>query len=286
MLKLITKFATVALLLSGVTAKAQNFQGQAFYKLKTNMEGSLKIEGSGMTEEMKNTIMENMKKEFEKEYVLTFNKTESVYEEEQKLDTPSPSSGSGLVIRTENSRDGKVYKNIKDKTSITEEDFFGKEFLITDTLITYKWKLEGESKKIGDYTCYKATYTIPVSQAEKEEYEKLKDKKSDGKTSFMMLDEPKERLITVWYTPEIPVSHGPGEYWGLPGLILEANFDKTVILCSKVVLNPKGKNEIKIPKKGKKVTNAEYQRLVGEQIEQMNNQSGSGRDGIHIEIHR
>ena len=27
--------------------------------------------------------------------------------------------------------------------------------------------------------------------------------------------------ITAWYTPQIPVSHGPAEYGGLPGLILE-----------------------------------------------------------------
>lgn len=286
MIKFITKFTAAVLLLAGTMAKAQNFQGQAFYKSKTNMDGAFTIESTGMSEEMKKRFIENMKKEFEKEYTLTFNKTESVYEEDQKLDAPSPSMNGGMMIRTENTGDGKVYKNIKDKASITEEDFFGKEFLVTDSLKTFQWKLESESKKIGDYTCYKASYTIPVSKEEKEEYEKLKNKKSDGKTQFMIMDEPKDQLVTVWYTPEIPVSHGPAEYWGLPGLILEANFDKTVILCSKVVLNPKEKIEIKVPKKGKKVTNSEYQRLVEEQMEQMSNQSRNGGDGIRIEIHR
>jgi GLPGLI family protein len=51
--------------------------------------------------------------------------------------------------------------------------------------------------------------------------------------------------------PEIPVSQGPEGYWGLPGLILEVNDGKTVLLCSKVVLNPKVKAEIKAPSKGR-----------------------------------
>ena len=285
MIKIITKITGAVLLIATSVLHAQNFQGQAFYKSKTNMDDSFKIESTSMTEEMKQKFMESMKKEFEKEYVLTFNKTESVYEEEQKLDAPKPAAG-GMMIQMESSNDGKLYKNIKDKISITEEDFFGKEFLISDSLSTYQWKIEGESKKIGDYTCYKATYTIPVTEKDKEEYNNLKKKQSDSKTQLFMMDEPKEQLITVWYTPEIPVSNGPGEYWGLPGLILEASFDKTVLLCSKIVLNPKEKVALKVPNKGKKVTKSEYERLVQEQMEQMSKQSGDGKDGIRIEIHR
>jgi GLPGLI family protein len=55
------------------------------------------------------------------------------------------------------------------------------------------------------------------------------------------LEMPKDVTITAWYTPEIPVNQGPENYWGLPGLILEINDGKTVILCSKIVLNPKEK---------------------------------------------
>jgi GLPGLI family protein len=40
----------------------------------------------------------------------------------------------------------------------------------------------------------------------------------------------------------------------LPGLILEVNDGKTVILCSKVVLNSKTKAEIKAPTKGKEIS--------------------------------
>ena len=78
------------------------------------------------------------------------------------------------------------------------------------------------------------------------------------------------------------MSQGPGEFWWLPGLILEANYDNTTILCSKVVLNPKNKTEIKKPKKGKKVTKKEHESLIAKQMEQMTDEDGA----IRIEIHK
>lgn len=281
MIKTTLKWTIAATLFLTTAANSQDFQGQAYYESKTNMSGSMKIDGPGMTEDMKKLMEERINKAFEKSYVLTFNKTESVYEEPQKLETPSKGSG-GMMVRVENSSDGKIYKNIKNKEAISEQDFFGKEFLIVDSLKTFNWKLESDTKKIGDYTCHKATYTIPVTAEDKAEYEESKKKQSNSKTTFFILDEPKERVVTVWYTPEIPVSNGPAEYWGLPGLILEASFDKTVILCSKVVLNPKEKVVIKAPKRGKKVTKKEYERLIETQMEQMKDSDGN----IRIEINR
>jgi hypothetical protein len=48
------------------------------------------------------------------------------------------------------------------------------------------------------------------------------------------------------------------------------------------VLNPKYKIEIKKPKRGKKVTNDEYERLIESRLEQMTDGDGT----IHIEIAR
>ena len=55
--------------------------------------------------------------------------------------------------------------------------------------------------------------------------------------------------IVAWYSPQIPISQGPLEYWGLPGLILEVNVGNTTILCSKIVMNPDEKSKIKAPEK-------------------------------------
>lgn len=281
MIKIVFKLVFATAVFFTTTVKAQDFQGQAYYESKTNMSGSMKIETPGMNDEIGKQLEEQMNKAFEKTYILTFNKAESLYEEQQKLDLPSKGSN-GIMIKMENSSDGKQYKNIKTKQLVSEEDFFGKEFLVTDSLTAYDWKLESESKKIGVYNCFKATYTIPVTEKDKAEYEDFKKKQSNDKTSFFVMDEPKDRLITVWYTPEIPVSNGPAEYWGLPGLILEASFDKTTILCSKIIVNPKDKIVIKAPQKGKKVTKKEYERLIEARMEEMKDSDGN----IRIEVSR
>lgn len=279
MIKSAITLAFIVAIFSISSMKAQDFQGQATYESKTDMKNSVKIESPSLTPEMKVRMEERMKKAFEKTYLLTFNKTESIYEQPQTLEAPSGPSG-GIMVKTVTAGDGKIYKNVKDKKSISEEDFFGKEFLVTDSLHNWKWQLQGETKKIGEYTCYKAISVIPVTAEDKAEYEKRKNKKSESSTQFIYVEEPKEKTITVWYTPDIPVSQGPGDYWGLPGLILEVNDEQTVILCSKIVLNPKDKITIKAPKNGKKVTKKEFNTQIEKQMEQMKDSKGD----IHIQI--
>jgi GLPGLI family protein len=269
---------TVLVVLLTTKVVAQEFQGMAVYESKTSL-GDLKFGGKDMNDEMSKQIMESMRKQFEKTFVLHFDRYESVYEEEQKLEAPSKGFSLGVM----SSGGGAVtYKNVKNKVKLVEKEFLGKEFLITDSLKVWNWELQNETKKIGDYTCYKAVSVARVTKEDLEEYEKAKAEQEKAKTSFFTVGEPKEKVTTVWYTPEIPVSQGPAEFWGLPGLILEASFDDTIILCSKIVLNPKDKIEIKKPKRGKKVTNDEYERLIESRLEQMTDGDGT----IHIEISR
>ena len=268
------KVFTGLLCLTTSLFQSQDFTGKAYYASKTNMESAIKLEGTGMNDQRMKEIQEQMKKAFEKNFILSFNKIESLFQEEQKLEAPVVAS-SGVKIRMAGSGDNKLYKNLKSKVSQSEEDSFGKEFLITDKLTDYNWKLEEQSKKIGDYNCYKATAIILVTEEDKKQYEEFKAKQKTAKTQFITFDEPKERTISVWYTPEIPVSHGPNDFWGLPGLILEANFDKTTILCTKVILNPKEKVAIKAPTKGKKISKAEHEKIMQKQMEMMSDGKGA-----------
>ena len=95
-------------------------------------------------------------------------------------------------------------------------------------------------------------------------------------------------IVTAWYTMEIPVGHGPDDFWGLPGLILEVSYQNTRILCTKIVMNPKEKKEIKEPNKGKVVTQEEYDKIVREKMEEMRErmqnerQKGGGNHRIMI----
>ena len=83
------------------------------------------------------------------------------------------------------------------------------------------------------------------------------------------IEVPKTDEVTAWYTPQIPVNQGPGEYWGLPGLILEVNADRTTILCNKITLNPQQKIEIQAPEKGKVISRSDYNATVKKKMEEM-----------------
>jgi GLPGLI family protein len=77
--------------------------------------------------------------------------------------------------------------------------------------------------------------------------------------------------VEAWYTPQIPVRHGPSDYWGLPGLILEVSAGETTMLCTKIVLNPNEKIEIKAPRKGDVLAKAEYQDLIQKKMLEFRN---------------
>lgn len=288
MKRIICLFAALFMMLS---ATAQDFQGVATYESKTSMEDMKKFSSQNkeITPEMQKMIEERMKKMFEKTFILKFDRTASIYEEDEKLDSPNDPMAQGFkMMGSMMGGGGKHYKNVKTKTMLQEKDIFGKEFLVSDSLPGIKWVMVNESKKIGNYTCYKATAEVPVDKSNMMNYrpkkgaeEEMKKKSEDElkKTNFMeMVEMPDTKTITAWYTPEIPVSQGPGNYWGLPGLILEVADDKTVLLCSKVVLNPKEKAEIKAPKKGEKVTQAEFTEIMTKKIQELQ-EMGGGQGG-------
>ncbi|NND51426.1 MAG: GLPGLI family protein [Flavobacteriaceae bacterium] len=278
----------LALFLS-VFATAQDFQGQAYYFSKTtiNMDN---FGGQEMSPDMKARIAERMKSFFEKTYVLTFDRTESMYKEDEALEAPG--RGGGFNFMGSFSA-GPQYKNLKEGLIIQEQEFFGKEFLIKDELQKLEWKMGTETKQIGQYTCFKATAMKKVDEldwqsmrrrdnSEEEKKETEADSTATSELSDDPMDEievPKEVEVTAWYTPQIPVNQGPGEYWGLPGLILEVSADRTTILCSKIVINPEEKKEIKMPTKGKEVTREEYNTTIKQKMKEMREMYGGNRRG-------
>ncbi|KAF2516317.1 GLPGLI family protein [Flavobacterium salilacus subsp. salilacus] len=274
-----------------VSVQAQDFQGMAVYESKTSLgDDMMKFGNREITPEMKKMIEARMKEMFEKTFILNFDKTASIYQEEEKLDAPNQDGGRmRMMMSSMTGGGGKHYKNIKDKEFLIEKEIFGKEFLVSDTLPTIVWKMEGESRKIGNYTCYKATASVPVDKSNMmnyrpkkgaEEEMEAKTEEEQKSTNFMdMIEMPTEKIITAWYAPEIPISQGPENYWGLPGLILEVSDGKTTILCSKVVLNVKEKTEIKQPKKGQKVTQTEFEEIMAKKVQEMQEMYGNPGEG-------
>lgn len=292
-------YFSFAFLFTFLVSNAQkDFQGMAVYESKTSTSDfKTRLEGNkDITPEMQKMIEERMKKMFEKTFILNFDKSTSIYKEEEKLDaTAQGGGGMRMMMNSMTGGGGTFYKNVKEKSFTVDKEFMGKEFLVKDSLPKLDWKMESETRVIGGYNCYKAT---AVKQASKTDFRNFKPKKEsdkkteadskDKKTNFMDdLEMPKEITITAWYTPEIPVNQGPESYWGLPGLILEVNDGKTTILCSKVVLNPKEKTEIKAATNGKVVTQSVYDETVLKKMQELQEMNqGSGRGGMQMRMGR
>jgi GLPGLI family protein len=261
---------TTIIILLSIALHAQDFQGKAYYFSKTPME--LGSWGARMSQEQKKQIAARLKNRLEKTYILTFNKEESIFKEEEKLDAISGATDSW----GKNFTPGEQYKNIKTSAFLQNQEFYGKKFLIKENLQTLDWKMEGDSKQVGNYTCFKATcersvfdtswWTFSWSELSQDTNDSEEKKVEDT------------IVVEAWYTPMIPVSQGPGDYFGLPGLILEVSVGNTTLLCSKVVMNPKEKINIKGPDKGKEVTKKEYKDIIsGKMVEMRNNRGGRSR---------
>ncbi|QBA64030.1 GLPGLI family protein [Muriicola soli] len=263
-----------ALFILPLSSVAQEFQGQAYYFKKSKLE--LGSWGARMSEAQKKQIQMRLKNRLEKTYVLNFNKEESYFDEEDKLDAMSGATDSW----GKNFSPGESYKNIRDKQLIQSQEFYGKLFLVKDDLPAIKWKIGKETKKIGEYLCIKAMATIPSDQLTWYDFSwgqlrnSEQNEDQDGET-----DEPQIALTVVeaWYTPQIPVAHGPGEFWGLPGLILEVSADDTVMLCSKIIMNPKNKLKIEAPDKGKEISKEAYKNTITMKMKEMRDNRGRRR---------
>ena len=270
--------AGITLMLS-MALSAQGFSGKAIYK--THRKSNIKIGGegqNGVTPEMEKQLQERMKKMFQKTFVLNFNKTESTYKEDVKLSSPAPQpGGGGMMVMSFGGGGGNdlLYKNIKENRFANKTDLMGKVFLVKDSLTQYDWKMTGETKNIGNYTCYKAIY--------EREQENISMSMVDGE----MKESKKMETITTtaWYTPDVPINNGPGNYWGLPGLILEINDGRLTIACTEIVLNPTEKIEIVEPTKGKKVNSEKFEEISRKKSKEMMERFRSKRgDGNGLEI--
>lgn len=243
------------MLFSSIASYAQNFRGIATYK--SHQKISFKIDSTQLKNKMYQNLIDTFKKQSKKTYRLTFNNEESVFKEEERLNAPNSQVMNLGAVGSE-----KLYMNVKEKRYTNQNEMFGKLFLIQDQLEVLDWKLESDTKTIGDYTCYKATLKIKSKIGDDVEEESNTEKNT----------------IVAWYTPQIPVSSGPRLYHSLPGLILEVSDGTETLLCSKIILNPKKSIEIKEPKRGEKTTQKNYDAIMKKKKKEMR-EFGKKSDG-------
>lgn len=236
------KILIITILYAGLTANAQ--QITVAYERRANVENQVK---GIKNEERKKFVADMLSKPVPFELVVKNGSSlyYTVPEVETRKEKNQQIKIQGKKIKTLDigKKDGGLYKNHITREYLKEANLFGKKFLIKDSLKDIDWELSSESKKIGGYDVFKAIAVVN--------------------------NEP----VTAWYTEEIPVSDGPGDYYGLPGLILEAENETLSYHAMKISFDSIT-FDIEKPSKGKEVTIAEYIKTREEKLEEL--KSGNG----------
>jgi GLPGLI family protein len=143
---------TSVFLLAFITSNAQkDFQGMAVYESKTST-GDMKTAFSGnkdISPEMQKMIEERVKKALEKTFILNFDKSASIYKEEEKLDTPGTQGGGGgmrMMFNSFTGGGGTYYKNIKDKTYTSAKSLWEKNSLLRIHYLNWTGKWNRRAK--------------------------------------------------------------------------------------------------------------------------------------------
>lgn len=191
-------------------------------------------------------------KERKSEKILHFSKQAALYENHHVEDTEEAMDmdGHGSMMIKMVEPEYKVFTDLKNNLQIEQKEFMSRLFIIETELDKGAWKLTGQQKTILEYPCQEAVT--------KEE----------------------DKLVQVWFTPNIAVPAGPGKYGNLPGLVLEVDINEgeNVIQARSIELKEIDPKLMKKPAKGKKVTEEEYQAIVAEKMKEMGaeHEGGSG----------
>lgn len=142
-----------------------------------------------------------------------------------------------------------TYTDLSDGSYTEVREFLGRTFRIATERPAFAWKLTGEQ----------ATFL--------------------GHHVLQAIAQQDSTTIEAWFTPEIPVSAGPAQYGGLPGLILTLAVDSNRVTYTATAVDTaaviKG---IKAPSDGSKVTKAEYDKIVEEKLAEMAKQRRGRRN--------
>lgn len=126
-------------------------------------------------------------------------------------------------------------------TVVESRDFLGRTFLITDARREWDWRLTGDQRVYLDRLVLRATTTLDGSAVE------------------------------AWFTPEVPVPGGPGEFGGLPGLVLLVDVDdgRLTWTAREIDATYPGDGTVAPPTEGDPIDRAGYEAVVAEKLAEL-----------------
>lgn len=226
--------------MAAMQSQAQSASGKISYK--ETIQFNIDLKGAEVQGISADQLAALLPKENVSNKVLYYTADAALYDNDKKDEnTDATEAANGMhVMMKMIGNDTRVYQDMKAGKTITEQGFMSRKFLITSDVKKEAWKLTGKQKEILGYPCQQAT---------------------------MLRD---TLTITAWFTPAIPVSAGPMGYGGLPGMILSLNDgNHYTIEATKVEPGNIDAKLVAKPKDGKKVTEAEFKKIMTDKMKEM-----------------
>lgn len=230
--------SALALLLLAVPAFAQ--QGTVRYEMTVKIDIELPPEMASFADQIPKS--QSIQK------LLFFDETASLMKNMPQVESAEESRGGRMMRFMMGGRsDNQTYTDLDMGTMVEKNDFLGRTFLIQDDAPALAWRLTDEQAEFLGYPCFKATTTVRDTVE-----------------------------VEAWFTSQIPVSAGPENYSGLPGLILVVIEDggQRTFIAKDVTLEAPPVGTIVAPTEGRRVTRAEFATIQEEKMEEMRQQGG------------
>jgi GLPGLI family protein len=224
--------------------------GKITYEEKIRLD--LKLEGEAAS------LAANFPKERISEKILLFTADATLFQAGKNIsDEMNAEHSEGVVIKVSGGGDDKIYTDLKNNKTISQQEFMNRMFLIEKPVPESGWKITGNQKVILGYPCMEAF-------------------KSDtaGIKTF------------VWFAPSISIKGGPAGFSNLPGMVLGVdinNGSRTYLATSVEQVSPETL-KIHQPKEGKKITEAEFRAVVSEKMKEMGVPEGKMKGGATMHV--
>jgi len=219
-------------------------QGRIVYEEKIDIHRRIPEERA----EMKEMIPQFRTSQYELCYTQEASKYKAKPQAEEDMVETHGGGGGGQFRMRMNAPKREVYKNLAEDKAVDEREFMTKMFLIKGKASPFAWKIADGQKKIMDFMCMQALY-------------------QDSTANYV-----------VWFTPQIPVSNGPAEFGGLPGMIMQVDINDGERTITAVEVNAEEVDPelLKEPTKGKEVTQEEFREIMHEKMKEMREMNGGG----------
>jgi len=173
-------------------------------------------------------------------YVLTTTQEESFFKLEDVLEKGDETPLEDILLKTAKrftSFKNRVYIDINKNKIVFEKNLINKNFIVQRNQYIFNWKIKNATKKILGYNAKLATG---------EYYDEVVNKNKE---------------VTAWFIPSIPIPIGPDIFMGLPGLIAEVEIEGAVVTM--IEINSSKTLEIQKVDTSEAISQKDFNELIG-----------------------